>query len=242
MGSTKIPWSEKSWNFISGCQRITNGCLNCYARIMAADMAGRFGYPADYPFKPGTVHENKLDEPLRVRKPTRWFVSSMGDLFHEAVKHEDFLRLWEVVKKCPQHTFIFCTKRPENMRERFKHIILPPNAWLMVTVESMDYMDRLDTLMRIPAYVHGVSVEPMLGLITIPPSLLPGVSWVICGCESGPNRRATEATWILNFRDQCIDNNIPFFLKQMAVNGVVKKMPEFLGKVWNQYPEVKHGH
>lgn len=129
MSATKIEWADAVWNPVTGCTPVSDGCKNCYAKRMAQRMRGRFGYPADDPFRPGTVHEDKLDEPLRWRKPRRVFVCSMGDLFHEKVSDEQIAKIWSVMDLCSRrwkgkellegtlHTFMILTKRPERMRQ-----------------------------------------------------------------------------------------------------------------------------
>jgi protein gp37 len=113
LGKTKIEWTEYSWNPVSGCTPISEGCQNCYAKRMANRLRGRCGYPADEPFKV-TLHKDRLEEPLRLKKPRRVFVCSMGDLFHEDVPGWMSFEVMDIILQAKQHTFLILTKRPAN--------------------------------------------------------------------------------------------------------------------------------
>lgn len=185
--ATKIEWVKNrdgsqglTWNPVTGCTKISPGCQNCYAERMAKRLRGRCGYPADDPFRV-TLHPERLEEPLRWRKPSKIFVCSMGDLFHEAVPDDFIHRVFATIGQCPQHTFIILTKRPKRMKafiedyyacespsgnEQGLHI--QPNVWLGVTTENQEMADRrIPILLQIPAAVRFISVEPMLGDINI---------------------------------------------------------------------------
>ena len=299
---TKIEWATDTWNPITGCSPISEACQNCYAERMAKRLAGRCGYPKDEPFKV-TLHPDKLDQPMRWKKPRMIFVCSMGDLFHEDVPEIEIIRVFAVMADA-QHTYLVLTKRPERMKEVLtspsiandvwlmtntgisedKPIWPLPNVWLGVTAENQARADeRIPVLLQIPAAKRFVSVEPMLGpvdltsidlgdkitrgygqrriiwdtLIGWEKQYKPGqkpmpdhfpramknlsakLDWVICGSESGPNHRKTKIEWIRDLREQCISANVPFFLKQMEINGRMVKMPELDGKIWDQFPEVQ---
>lgn len=273
MGKSKIEWTEYSWNPVTGCTPISEGCQNCYAKRMAKRLAGRGGYPADDPFRV-TLHPDKLDEPFKWKKPRRVFVCSMGDLFHEDVSDEFIMKVFDIMHQNPQHTFMVLTKRPERMQDLIDGMIydgfwgpIPSHIWLGVTAENQQRADeRIPILLQIPAAVRFVSVEPMLGPIRLQRDWLmcpggaeyghgmsltrvhaggccdrhPRIHWVICGSESGPNHRKTKIEWIRDLREQCISANVPFFLKQMEINGRMVKMPELDGKIWAQFPEVQY--
>jgi protein gp37 len=214
---------------------------------MAKRLKGRSGYPADEPFRV-TLHEDKLDVPLRWRKPRRIFVVSMGDLFHEDVPRRWQVLVWRRMISCPQHTFMVLTKRPERMREFVRDSLLfpvfpnrpLPNVWLGVTAENQAMAEeRVPVLLSIPAAVRFVSCEPCLGPVKLDnPSapLLRGLQWVIAGGESGPKRRPSDPEWFRSLRDQCAAAGVPFFLKQMEVDGRVVKMPELDGVVHDARP------
>ena len=245
MADTRIEWAEKSWNITTGCSPVSEGCQNCYAKRMANRLRGRYGYPADDPFRV-TFHPERLKEPLRWQKPSRIFVVSMGDLFHEDVPWKDIDTIFWIIYQCKQHTFLILTKRPERML----YYMTPnpnnigtddppfwplPNVWLGVTIESPEYLWRADVLRQIPAAKRFISYEPALeplGEVD-----LTGIDWIICGSESGPKRRPAKVEWIRDLKDQCVDASVPFFLKQMEINGKIVKMPELDGWIWNEYPE-----
>ena len=173
MAATKIEWADAVWNPITGCTPVSEACDNCYAKRMANRLAGRYGYPADDPFRV-TFHPDKLDEPLRWKKPRRIFVCSMGDLFHEDVKKDWIDSVWSTMAEARQHTFQVLTKRPERMREyildRKRKGWKPDcnNIWLGVTAENQARVnERIPILLQIPAAVRFVSIEPMLGPVDL---------------------------------------------------------------------------
>lgn len=179
MNQTSIEWAEKTWNPISGCTPISEGCQNCYAKRMAQRLRGRCGYPADEPFRV-TLHPDRLEEPLRLRKPSRIFVCSMSDLFHEDVPFEFIDQVFDVMATARKHTFMVLTKRPERLleyarsrtRETGEGYLNEGNVWLGVTAENQARADeRIPILLETPAAVRFVSIEPMLGpidLTTVP--------------------------------------------------------------------------
>jgi protein gp37 len=169
MGTTKIEWTEKTWNPITGCSPVSEGCQNCYARRMAYRLRGRYDYPKDEPFKI-TFHPERLNEPIRWKKPSRIFICSMGDLFHETVKYTWIESIMETVIMQPQHIFLFLTKRPQRMKDVLESWKLrsKENLWLGVSVENQKTADeRIPILLQIPAVKRFVSVEPMLEEIEI---------------------------------------------------------------------------
>lgn len=169
MGKSKIEWTEKTWNPVTGCTKISEGCQNCYAERMSKRLAGRCGYDHDKPFKV-TLHPERMEEPLKWKKASKIFVCSMGDLFHDEVPFEFIARVFARMQNTRQHTFIVLTKRPERMAEfimRTGHkdawLREFPHIWLGVTAENQKRADeRIPILLNIPAAVRFVSVEPML--------------------------------------------------------------------------------
>jgi protein gp37 len=173
---TKIEWTDASWNPVTGCSKVSSGCMNCYVERMAKRLAGRAGYPAENPFAV-TLHPDRLNEPLRWRKPRRVFVCSMGDLFHKDVPFEFVRRVWATMLSAPQHTYQVLTKRPERMAEFFQWNDesgqpwrVEPNRshiWLGTSVENQATADeRIPHLLRCPAAVRFVSYEPALGPVS----------------------------------------------------------------------------
>ena len=251
---TKIEYVTETWNPVTGCTPVSEGCTNCYAERAAANrLAGRYGYPPKpYHFKV-TLHPDRLEQPLKWRKPRRIFVCSMGDLFHEDVKRDFIYDVYVAMKNAPQHIFLILTKRPAQMKH-WVDTVRPrswplSNVWLGVTAENQARADeRIPVLLSIPAAVRFVSIEPMLGPVdlgyTFAPAYIeaggkPALDWVILGAETGPSRRAMLPRWARDVKEQCVAAGVPFFLKQMYRNdGTLWRLPELDGRVWNEYPEV----
>lgn len=209
---TKIEWCEETWNPITGCSPVSEGCEHCYARRMANRLKGRYGYPEDDPFRPGTFHPEKID--INLWPPgKRVFVCSMGDIFHKAVTREMKEDVYRVIDDHPDVTFLFLTKRPQNVMSWW--IGERPNVWLGVTVESNKYRWRLDALEAIPAAVRFVSIEPMLAPIYEIWEYFQykQIHWVIVGGETGPGARPMHPDWIRKVRDDCVGAGVPFFFK-----------------------------
>lgn len=262
---SKIQWTDETWNPVTGCTPISEGCDNCYAKRMSQRLKGRYGYPVDDPFKAGNWRgdivsgsgDNVIYEPVHWKKPRRVFVSSMGDLFHDDVKFNHIHQIWDVMKGCPQHTFMVLTKRPERMKQVVERIYslermgwsrgFWQHVWLGITAENQEQYDkRWPILAQIPAAVHFVSVEPMLGPMDMKFCLSRGgspagpqeIDWVIAGCETGPKRRPMIGQWVEGLKNQCVSENVPFFLKQgfSDITGKLVKMPYLDGRGWAQYP------
>lgn len=233
---TKIQWTDESWNPITGCTKISTGCKNCYAERMSNRLAGRFGYPKNDPFQV-TLHSDRLKQSLHWKKPRMIFVVSMGDLFHEAVPFDYIDRVIQTISDTPRHTYQILTKRPERMMEYVKYadnevkeagydsingeyFEFPPNLWMGVSIENQKTADeRTPILLDIPAKVRFVSCEPLLEKIKY--FSLKEIDWVIVGCESGPKSRTMKPLWARNIRNQCGFADVPFFMKQMEVDGKV---------------------
>lgn len=239
MGKSKIEWTDRVWNTVTGCSKISPGCDNCYAERMSKRFAETWGLPADDPFKV-TLYPERLEQPLRWTKPSKVFVCSMADLFHDDVSFEFTHEIWDVMKSCPQHTFLVLTKRPEKMKEALERIYSLQrfgwakgfwnHVWLGVTAENQEQADkRIPILLQISAAKRFVSVEPMLSEVKIlnylgeevkwnchgdEISRRTSLDWVICGGESGPGARPMHPDWARSLRDQCKSAGVPFFFKQ----------------------------
>jgi len=222
---TKIAWTEFSYNPIIGCSKVSPGCAHCYAEKMARRLAtmGRDEYEWVTLSKGGwsgntTFVESQLNKPLKRKKPSIYFVCSMGDFWHKTVKEKWRQVVFDIVRRCPQHVFQFLTKRPENI------LFWPddlPNAWLGVTAENQEMADeRIPILLQIPAAVRFVSIEPMLESVRIKFEKYSGyeyrflkkttpVDWVIVGCESGPGRRPCNLEWIEDRQERlCLSSRL----------------------------------
>ncbi len=265
--ATKIQWAEETWNPVVGCSKVSPGCNNCYAERMAKRLCamGQENYfpvvnPGGWTGKTHLV-ESALSKPLHWKKPRTIFVCSMGDLFHESISFNDILEVMYIIHRCPQHTFLFLTKRPQRMHEFFTdwipnpfwiHIDNMQNVWLGVTAENQEQADkRIPILLQIPAAKRFVSIEPMLGPIDLKTEWIEdelqafggnganyfnSLGWVICGAESGPNRRDMSLCWVDSLKDQCVNAGVSFFFKQMYQGNKKIKMPELDGQIWNQTP------
>lgn len=230
---SKIEWTESTWNPITGCTKISDGCLNCYAERMAKRLQsmGQEKYKNGFSL---TLHTECLNEPLEWKKPQIIFVCSMSDLFHKDVPDDFIFEVFEIMNKASWHTFQVLTKRSERLEELAPKLNWTENIWLGVTVESQKQIFRIDNLINTPAKVKYLSVEPLIGKIQQLP--LEGIDWVIVGGESGPGARPIKEEWVKLIRDKCNGNNIPFFFKQWG--GVNKKANGSLleGKYWKELP------
>jgi protein gp37 len=243
---SEIEWTEVTWNPIAGCAMVSPGCTNCYAQRMAARLQamGMEKYRATTR-KSGrravwtgriNVDDANMEAPLGWRKPRRIFVNSMSDLFQPSVKAHTLRRIWTVMERAHWHTFQVLTKRPELMLSSLGDGQLPllPNVWLGTSVESDDYVDRIDILRRVPAHVRFVSFEPLLGLIEN--ADLRGIHWAIVGGESGPAARPMEASWVETLRDACREHGTAFFFKQWGGKRKKRSGRVFDGRTWDEYP------
>ena len=214
--STKIEWTDKTWNPITGCTKKSAGCAHCYAEVMANRIKnmGLDKYRNGFSL---TLHEDDLEEPLHWKKGHNVFVCSMSDIFHEEVPYEFVDKIFETIIKTPQHRYQILTKRAERMAEYFQSREIPKNVWLGVTVECKDTMFRIDYLRKLRASVKFLSCEPLLE--DLGEMCLNGIDWVIVGGESGPKARPMQAEWAINIRNQVENQNAAFFFKQWGTWG-----------------------
>lgn len=215
--ATKIEWTNKVWQPMHGCSKISSACQNCYAEVMARRLQGNHIKGYERGFEP-TLNPETLNEPYQWKKPCMVFVCSMGDLFHGNVPFGYIDKVMDVIKDNPQHTFQILTKRAARMASYFYERPVPHNAWLGVTCESSQYYERIDWLRRIDnVSVRFLSCEPLLGDLS--DIDLDGIDWVITGGESGQRARHSQVTWFYNLRNRCIESGIPFFFKQWGTWG-----------------------
>ena len=216
MKTTKIEWTDKTWNPITGCTKKSAGCAHCYAEVMTRRLKAmrlekyRNGFEL-------TLHEEELDEPLKWRGVHNIFVCSMSDIFHENVPFDFVDKIMSVIDKTPQHRYQILTKRAERMAEYFKGKTIPENVWLGVTVECKDTKKRIDELRHLNASVKFLSCEPLLE--DLEELNLNGIDWVIVGGESGPKARPMKEEWVLNIKEQVEAQNAAFFFKQWGTWG-----------------------
>lgn len=225
-----VGWTDASHGFWYGCHKVSAGCKFCYAE---RDMK-RYG--RDF----ATVTRSKqFNKPLSWKEPLKIFVNPWSDFFiEEADPWRD--EAWEIIKATPQHTYQILTKRPERI---FKHLPADwgkgyPNVWLGVTGDTQKTTnDRVGLLAGIPAAVRFVSIEPMTEFIDFfDVDGGPEMDWLICGCESGPGARPMDIGWARTLCYQCEEMQIPFFLKQMMVDGKLTAEPYLDGRQWLEFP------
>ncbi len=237
-----IEWTEATWNPTTGCDRISDGCDNCYALRLAKRLKamGNPKYQTDGDPRtsgPGfgvTVHEDALDVPRRWRSPRVVFVNSMSDLWHARVPAEFIRQVFTVMEETPRHTYQLLTKRPIRLARMAGTLPWPGNVWVGVSVESQAEAWRIDRLRQVPAAVRFVSAEPLLGPLDLD---LAGVDWLIAGGESGPNNRIMDEQWALSLRDQCQSAGAAFFFKQWGGRTPKAGGRHLQGRTWDAMPQ-----
>ena len=231
--ASNIEWTDATWNPVTGCTKVSDGCKHCYAERMSYRLQamGKAHYKKGFHL---ALHEDALTIPFSWRSPRLVFVNSMSDLFQEGVPLSFIQRTFQVMTDCPHHTFQILTKRPEIAAEHASHLNWPSNVWLGTSVENAKVTIRITHLRRIPAALRFLSVEPLLG--PIPQLPLTGIHWVIVGGESGPGCRPMAREWARAIRDRCVAHRVPFFFKQWG--GVNKKTAgrQLDGRYWNELP------
>ncbi len=240
MKQSKIEWTEATWNPSIGCNKVSAGCKNCYAEVMARRLQamGIIEYKDGFKFK---ILPDRLNHPIKIKKPTKFFVNSMSDLFHEQMPFDFLDKVFNTIKNTPQHTYQILTKREDILHDYFISKDIPNNVWLGVTVEKEGNKNRINILRTINAAIKFISIEPLLedlGEIN-----LTGIDWVIVGGESGSKARPMQLEWVLNIQRQCNEQNIAFFFKQWGTWGAdgVRRSKKINGRIlqgqeWNAQP------
>jgi protein gp37 len=236
--SSHIEWTNATWNWATGCTKISEGCENCYM-FREYPRLKRFGLPT-YQWRPDElhIHESVLQKPLEWKSPRMIFTNSMSDFFHEKIPFSFLDRVIEVIRATPQHTYQVLTKRSWRMMKYGERIgRFPDNVWLGVTVESSPYRFRIGHLQKTPARIRFLSVEPLIA----PAGKLDlnKIHWVIVGGESGSNHRPCRVEWVREVRDQCISNGVPLFFKQWGGLKPKSGGRRLDRKEWNQFPETQ---
>ena len=211
MSKSKIEWTGSTWNPITGCTKYSDGCTNCYAEKMANRLKnmGLKKYENSFNL---TLHYENIEDPLFMKKPQTIFVCSMSDIFHKDVPDEFILKLFEVMNKAHWHTFQVLTKRADRIKELNDSITWTKNIWLGTTVESQKVIHRIDYLRESGAYIKFLSIEPLLTPIN--DLKLKNIDWVIVGGESGAKARPMLKEWVIDIKNQCKAQDVPFFFKQ----------------------------
>ena len=230
MRTTKIEWTERTWNPVTGCTKVSTGCAYCYAEIMARRLQamGVAKYANGFTL---TTHEDALDEPLKWKQSNTIFVCSMADLFHEDVPFSFIDRVMQTIRQTKYHRYQILTKRAERMAEYFAHATIPENVWLGVTVEAASVKPRIESLRPLQASVRFISCEPLvddLGELD-----LTNIHWVIVGGESGAQARPMKPEWVRSILQQTEAQGSTFFFKQWGTWGEdgVKRSKKANGKL-----------
>jgi len=238
MSKSSIEWTESTWNPVTGCNKLSPGCKNCYAEKMSKRLKamGQRNYVNGFKL---TLQPHMLERPLGWKKPQTIFVNSMSDLFHKNVPLEYIQEVFDVMRRAHWHRFQVLTKRAVRLEEVSTFLDWSPKIWMGVSVESQDYVSRIDHLRRTKAQTKFLSLEPLLG--PLDDLNLAGIDWAIVGGESGFKARPMPADWVTSIKDQCVDAGVAFFFKQWG--GVQKKRNgrELEGRTWDQMPSISSG-
>lgn len=231
---SSIEWTEMTWNPVTGCRKISQGCKHCYAERMAKRLHAMGSARYTNGFEP-TLHWDLVDVPKRWKRPRVIFVNSMSDLFQEEVPFEFIERVFATMAACPQHTFQVLTKRGSRLKELAPHISWPANVWMGVSVESMRVVNRIADLRATPAKVRFLSCEPLIGALE--GLELDGIHWMIVGGESGPGARRMDPRWVESLLRQAREADVAFFFKQWG--GVFKNKTgrRLNGRTYDEMPK-----
>jgi len=233
----------KNWNVVTGCDKYSDGCLNCYAEDTVQWLAGMGqAHYQQHGFNL-TMHEDRLDWPTRnlpktPNRPARCFVTDMGDLLHKKVPDRFIFKVFETMLHVPQHRFYVLTKRAERLGELGQTLPWAPWIWAGVTVESEKYLHRIDHLKKLPPGVNKfLMLEPLLS--SMPELDLKGIQWVVVGGETNKKGkyRPMEEEWVVGIRDQVRKAGLPFMFKHWPGKSHNAKEALLEGKIWAEYPE-----
>lgn len=233
---SRIEWTSASWNPVTGCDQISPGCAHCYAKTFAERWRGVPGHPYEQGFDLRLWPE-RLELPLRWRKPKLIFVNSMSDLFHEGIPDEMVAQVFDVMRRADQHVFQVLTKRHERLAHLASTLPWPENVWVGVSIENRRFVHRADYLRDVPAAVRFISAEPLLG--PLEGLNLKDIHWLIAGGESGPRHRRMDADWVRDLRDRCGEEDVAFFFKQWGGRSPKTGGRELDGQTWDTMPTVR---
>ena len=232
--TSKIEWTQSTWNPVTGCDKVSTGCKRCYAERLAKRLKAmnnpRYTKGFDV-----TLHEDLVRLPLTWKKSRLIFVNSMSDLFHPEVPASFINRTFDTMHEANWHQFQILTKRSERLLELSSSLDWPPNVWMGVSVERQDYTFRIDNLRKTGAAIKFLSLEPLLGPLT--ELNLDGIDWAIVGGESGPGARPMNEQWVLDIKEQCQSADVPFFFKQWGGTNKKKAGRLLQGRTWDGLPQ-----
>ncbi|QWR78043.1 DUF5131 family protein [Candidatus Magnetomonas plexicatena] len=231
---SKIEWTETTWNPVTGCTKISKGCMNCYAEKLALRLKAMGVNKYKNAFDV-SLHYKELLRPQGWKEPRRIFVNSMGDLFHDDVPLNFIEEVFTIMNKCQRHIFQILTKRSERLMELSDKLPWSQNIWMGVTVEDNRYLHRIKHLSATDAHIKFISFEPLLSdMLDLE---LSGIHWAIVGGESGPGSRVMKSQWVEQIKNTCMKSDIPFFFKQWGGTNKHKNGRLFDGKIWDCMPE-----
>lgn len=228
-----IEWTESTWNPVTGCNKISQGCKNCYADRLAKRLKAMGNPRYKFGFKV-KEHPDVLKQPDHWRKPRKVFVNSMSDLFHKDVSDDFIIRVFEVMNRNLRHQFQVLTKRSDRLVRLAPRLTWSDNIWMGVSVEDENNVYRIDDLRKVPARIRFISYEPLIGEIKTLD--LSDIHWAIVGGESGPGARPMEIKWVRNIRDACVAAKVPFFFKQWGGSRKWETGSTLDRRKWKQFP------
>lgn len=252
---TNIIWTEKTWNPVTGCREVSEGCKFCYAKTIAENRRGTLAFPNGFDM---TLRPHKLRDPYKWKEPALVFANSMSDLFWDEIPGDYRDKIIDVIEDTPQHEYQVLTKRPEAMLEYSKRRKLPGNFWAGVTIENKRALGRLELLKQVDAEIRFVSFEPLLGDLGLDYSL-EGISWAITGGESGSHMfkerwrelrgmvvyedkkfkpDPDKTCWIENILRQCRKYNVALFHKQWGGSYPEAAGRMLDGQTYNEMPRL----
>ncbi len=232
---TGIEWTEATWNPVTGCTKVSEGCKHCYAERMALRLQamGQPNYANGFAL---TLQRHMLERPLEWRRPQRIFVNSMSDLFHPDVPVSYIAEVFDVMRRADWHVFQVLTKRAWRLAAMASQLCWPDNVWMGVSVENERNAGRIDYLRSVPAAVRFLSLEPLLG--PLPRLDLRGIHWVIVGGESGPQARPMNRAWVADIREACVEQETAFFFKQWGGPRKAQAGRVLDGVTWSEMPRI----
>jgi protein gp37 len=234
--NSKIEWTQATWNPVTGCDKVSPGCAQCYAETFAERFRGVPGHPYEQGFDLKLWPE-RLRVPLGWKRPRLVFVNSMSDLFHEDIPAEYITEVFAVMRQAGQHRFQVLTKRHERLTELAPELPWPENVWIGVSIENRRFVHRADYLREIPAGVRFISAEPLLG--SLEGLNLAGIDWLIAGGESGARHRRVREEWVVELRDRCVAEDVAFFFKQWGGHTSKAGGRELQGRTWDEMPSAR---
>jgi protein gp37 len=228
-----IEWTDATWNPVTGCTQVSPGCDHCYALAFAEHFRGVPLHPYEQGFNL-KLHPDRLELPLKWRKPRQIFVNSMSDLFHKDIPDEYIDNIFQTMVKADWHIFQILTKRSARLARLAPKLPWSPNIWVGVSIETDCYTWRADHLRQVPAAVRFISAEPLLG--PLENLNLDGIHWLITGGESGPKHRPCDPEWVRSLRDHCLEKQVAFFHKQWGGRTPKSGGRDLDGRTWDEIP------